>query len=292
MKKVLLSVFGVVTIAAFAASFIGCGGGDPDRPREITVVSREAGSGTRGAFDEIMNITDGSTNMLFAEAIIVSSTDEVASRVEVDRFAIGYTSLGSVTNRVKAVSINGVAPTEANVQNGSYNVARPFILAPRADVNNPLVADFLRFVMSPGGQAIVSRSGLIVSPDAVAEDYSPRGLNGKITLSGSTSVERVVERLREEYERLNSNNIVVEVNYNGSSAGIRDAVNRRSDIAMSSRELRPSEITGADAIAGTTFALDGIAVIVNQNSAVNDLDSDMVTRIFKGEIRYWNDVQF
>ena len=288
MKKTFLSVLGVAAVAVSAVLFAGCGGGGgKDRAREITVISREESSGTRGAFDEIMKITDSSTNMLFREAVIVSSTDEAASKVEVDRFAIGYTSLGSVTPRVKAISIDGIAATEANVQDGSYTVSRPFVLAKMSNSANALAADFLKFVISPDGQAIVTRSGLILSPDAAAEAYAPGGLTGTLTLSGSTSVERVIERLREAYEGLNPGTRL-EINYNGSGAGIRDAISGRSVLAMSSRELRASELEQLQAM---TFALDGIAVIVNQANTVGNLSSENVTKIFKGEIRLWSDVQ-
>jgi phosphate transport system substrate-binding protein len=231
-----------------------------------------------------MKITDGSTNMLFSEAVILNSTDAIASRVETDQVAIGYTSLGSVTPRVKALSVGGVAPTVANVQNGSYTISRPFVLA-KTSAANPLADDFLRFVMSPAGQAIVSGRGLIPSPQAATEAYAPRsGLTGTLTLSGSTSVERVIERLREEYEKLNPG-VRVEANYTGSGGGIRDAINGRSALAMSSRALNAAEL---EQLQATTFALDGIAVIVNRNNAVNNLTAEMITRIFKGEVRSWD----
>ena len=282
MKKTL---FLVVAVGLVLGSFTWAWAQGNERKREITVISREESSGTRGAFDELMKITDGKTNMLFREAVIVSSTDEAASKVEVDRFAIGYTSLGSVTNKVKALRIDGVAPNEANVKNGSYKIARPFVLAVKTGSSNQIANDFLRFASSKSGQAVVSRGGYI-TVDA-ADDYTPARLNGKITLSGSTSVERVIQRLKEEYEKLNPN-VKIEINYNGSSAGVRDCLGGKSDIAMSSRELKADELAQ---LTGTTFALDGIAVIVNQANAVSDIKADMVTRVFKGETRFWNDVR-
>jgi len=282
VKKTL---FLVVAVGLVLGSFTWAWAQGNERKREITVISREESSGTRGAFDELMKITDGKTNMLFREAVIVSSTDEAASKVEVDRFAIGYTSLGSVTNKVKALRIDGVAPNEANVKNGSYKIARPFVLAVKTGSSNQIANDFLRFASSKSGQAVVSRGGYI-TVDA-ADDYTPARLNGKITLSGSTSVERVIQRLKEEYEKLNPN-VKIEINYNGSSAGVRDCLGGKSDIAMSSRELKADELAQ---LTGTTFALDGIAVIVNQANAVSDIKADMVTRVFKGETRFWNDVR-
>jgi phosphate transport system substrate-binding protein len=222
--------------------------------------------------------------MLFNEAIIVSSTDEAASKVEVDRNAIGYTSLGSVTDKVKALSIDGVTPTEENVKNGSYAVSRPFVLAKKTAVENPVAVDFMNFVKSVEGQAVVARSGYITIDNVPS--YTAGNVSGRLTLSGSTSVERVIERLREEYIRLNPN-VRVEINYNGSSAGIRDCLNDRSDIAMSSRGLKSDEL---EQLNGVTFALDGIAVVVNRSNEKSNITSENVTRVFKGEVRYWDEI--
>jgi len=279
MKRMLMIVVALGLVLGSFSSAVA------QRKREITVISREESSGTRGAFDELMNITDGKTNQLFREAVIVSSTDEAASKVEVDRWAIGYTSLGSVTNKIKALQIDGVVPNEANVKNGSYKIARPFVFGVKTGSTNQLANDFLKFVVSKQGQAVVARGGYI-TVDA-AGDYTPAKLTGKITLSGSTSVERVVQRLKEEYEKLNPG-ASLEINYNGSSAGIRDCLTDKSHIAMSSRALKDDEKAQ---LAGTTFALDGIAVIVNRQNTLNGMKAETVTKIFKGETRHWEDAK-
>jgi len=288
MKRML--VIGAATASA-ALLAAGCGGkkegqAAAEKPREITVISREESSGTRGAFDELMKITDGKTNSLFAEAVIVSSTDEVASKAEVDPYAIGYTSLGSVTDKVKALSIDGVEAKEENVKNGSYKISRPFVVATRQTEKLPIADDFIAFLTSANGQAIVGKGGYITI-DAPTGDYAAKGLSGKLTLSGSTSVEKIIEKLKEAYVALNPN-VKVEINYNGSSAGIKDCREKKSDIAMSSRELKPEE---KELLNGTTFALDGIAVIVNRNNALSAISSETVTKVFKGEVRFWSDVQ-
>ena len=284
MKRILLPVLGIIAITASAAFFSGCGKGG-ERRREITVVSREESSGTRGAFDELMNITDGKTNMLFKEAIIVSSTDEAASKVEVDKFAISYTSLGSVTSRVRALSIGGVEPSEANVKSGAYKIYRPFVLIEKDGADMPIAADFLKFVASREGQGLVSKSGYVHTD--TDEEYEPAKLAGKMTISGSTSVEKVIERLKEEYEKYNPG-VKVEINYNGSSAGIRDCINGRSDLAVSSRELKETE--KEQGLNSATFALDGIAIIVNQSNAITDIRAETVERVFKGQLRYWDEI--
>jgi len=289
MKRMLL--LGVMMVSAVCFTAVGQNAAPAkksaakEKAREITVISREESSGTRGAFDELMKITDGKTNMLFAEAVIVSSTDEVASKVEVDKYAIGYTSIGAVTAKVKALSLNGVAAKEENVKNGTYSISRPFVVATRSNANLPVANDFVKFIISKNGQAVVAKGGYITTEEA-AVDYKSGGLSGKVTLSGSTSVEKVMEKLKEEYVKLNPN-VKVEINYNGSSAGIKDCRESKSDIAMSSRELKPEE---KEQLKGTTFALDGIAVIVNKANSMTDIKPETVTKVFKGEIRHWNDL--
>ncbi|GBU20352.1 ohosphate ABC transporter phosphate-binding protein [Fibrobacteres bacterium R8-0-B4] len=279
-KKVM--VIGLALAAVCSSGFFV--GAQAQKKREITVISREESSGTRGAFDELMKITDGKTNHLFEEAVIVSSTDEVASKVEVDKNAIGYTSIGAITPKVKALSIDGVVAKEENVKNGTYKISRPFVVATRTGSSLPVAADFVKFIASKNGQAVVAKAGYI--PMDNLPEYKAANLTGKVTLSGSTSVEKVMEKLKEEYHKLNTN-VKVEINYNGSSAGIKDCLDSKSDIAMSSRELKTEEKTK---LTGTTFALDGIAVIVNKTNTLNAIKSETVTKIFKGELRFWEDL--
>lgn len=264
-------------------------GSDFDASNEITVISREASSGTRSAFDELMNIVveqdDGSTvDNLFAEAVLVNSTDEVSSKVEVDEFAIGYTSLGSVTDAVKAVSVDGVEATIDNVKSGDYKISRPFMLATN-DQATDLAKDFLAYVTSQQGQAVVTEEGYITAVDDAAE-YTASGLSGKLTLSGSTSVEGVIEKLKEEYIALNPD-VTIEITYSGSGAGIKDVTEGKVDIGMSSRALSEDEQA---TLTGTQFASDGIAVIVNVANPVDELTSEQITAIFTGESRNWSDI--
>jgi phosphate transport system substrate-binding protein len=159
------------------------------------------------------------------------------------------------------------------------------VLAKKTGTANKIAEDFIKFTASKAGQAVVAKGYIIIDPEA-PEYKAASGLSGKITLSGSTSVEKVIERLKEEYVKLNPH-VKVEINYNGSSAGIKDCLSNKSDIAMSSRELKAEEKAQ---LAGTTFALDGIAVIVNRANTINNMTSEIVTKIFKGEIRYWEDI--
>ena len=287
MKKIIslavcLTLALTLSVAAFAAEF--------DKTQEITVISREASSGTRGAFDELMKIlvkTDaGTEDRLFPEAVMVSSTDEVSAKVEVDAYAIGYTSLGSVTEKVKAVAVDGVEATVDNVKAGTYKIARPFVLALPKTSENALAKDFLAFVTSKQGQEIISGNGYITVADEAAE-YAAAGLSGKLTFSGSTSVEKVMEKLKEAYMALNPG-MALELTYNGSSAGIKDVTEGKVDVGMSSRELKAAE---AEALDPTVFAHDGIAVIVSIANEVSALTSEQITAIFTGELRTWDVVE-
>ncbi len=295
MKKLGLSM-GCAVLAALL--FASCGNGAQNNAAEtgesfdqtamITVVSREASSGTRGAFDELMHVVvkdgDNETDNLFPEAIIVDSTDAVVSKVEVDPSAIGYTSLGAVNSSVKAVKVDGVSATVENVLNDTYKIKRPFVLALPKNSQNPIAADFIQFVLSSDGQAIAEHTSLI---KAAASDtaYTPKKLSGKLTLSGSTSVEKVMEKLREEYIKLNPD-VQVEITYSGSGAGIKDAIAGKVDIAMSSRALKDEEKTSLDE---NVFALDAIAVIVNAENPIDALTSEQITNIFTGITRTWAD---
>ena len=269
---------------------------------EITVISRDASSGTRGAFDEMMNIVvetdEGTEDMLYPEAVLVDSTDAVTSKVEVDAQAIGYTSLGAVTDSVKALPVDGVEATVENVKNGSYALARPFVLATQTGVEDELAADFIKYVMSTQGQAIVAERGYVTATDdtattadgseaVAATEYTASGLTGKITLSGSTSVEKVIEALKEGYVALNPD-VTIEITYSGSSAGIKDVTEGKVNIGMSSRALKEDELA---TLTQTTFAHDGIAVIVNAENPITSITSAQITAIYTGQVRTWDAVE-
>lgn len=269
---------------------------------EITVISREASSGTRGAFDEMMNIVvetdEGTEDMLYPEAVLVDSTDAVTSKVEVDAQAIGYTSLGAVTDSVKALPVDGVEATVENVKNGSYALARPFVLATQTGVEDELATDFIKYVMSTQGQAIVAERGYVTATDdtattadgseaVAATEYTASGLTGKITLSGSTSVEKVIEALKEGYVALNPD-VTIEITYSGSSAGIKDVTEGKVNIGMSSRALKEDELA---TLTQTTFAHDGIAVIVNAENPITSITSAQITAIYTGQVRTWDAVE-
>lgn len=298
MKKLL----SLATMAILAVSVLaGCGGsgdsstgsgtagGSFNSAKEITVISREASSGTRGAFDELMGLIEKSgnseVNKLFSEAVIASSTDEVPAKVEVDKYAIGYTSIGAVNDNVKALKVDGVEATEENVKNGTYKVSRPFIIASKGEASG-IAADFIQYITSTQGQEIVKSLGFVTIDGAKEYTAPSTALSGKLTLSGSTSTEKVIEKLREEYVKLNPG-VSIEVTYNGSGAGIKDAQEGKSQLALSSRELKDEEKA---ALTPTVFANDGIAVIVNKDNTTTEMTTDQIKKIFTGETRTWDKV--
>jgi len=248
----------------------------------ITVISREDGSGTRGAFTELFGVLDADKiDQTTDRAEITNSTSVMMTSVAGNPDAIGYISLGSLNNTVKALKIDGAEATVANINNGSYTISRPFNLATLADAGE-LAADFLAFLMSTDGQDIVEKNGYIRVADTGPYDGSKP--SGKIVVGGSSSVSPVMEKLIEGYCALNTS-ANIELQTSDSSTGMKNTLDGVCDIGMASRELKDSEL-GAGLIC-LTLAMDGIAVIVNNNSAIDGLSKEHVRQIFTGEITGW-----
>ena len=263
---------------------------DFDTNELITVVSREEGSGTRSAFIELFGVEqeDASGNkvdMTTVEANISNSTSVVMTTVGGNEYAIGYISLGSLNDTVKAVQIEGVDATVENIKNGSYAVSRPFNIATKEGLSE-VAADFVAYIMSAEGQAIVAENGYItVADDAAA--YAGSAPAGNVVVAGSSSVTPVMEKLAEGYQAVNPN-ATIEVQQSDSSTGMNMAMEGTCDIGMASRELKESE-TAAGAV-GTVIANDGIAVIVSNDNSVTGLTSEQVKGIFMGEITSWGEI--
>lgn len=260
-----------------------------DTEKDITVVARDAASGTRGAFHEIMGIIqkDGDTEVdnLVVGALEFDGTDKVITAVEGDKYGIGYISLGSVSERIKATAVDGVAPTAENVKSGEYTVARPFLLVTKG-TENDLVKDFLIFAESTQGQQIVTEMNYIGAAENSTE-YTASGKSGTIKVAGSTSVSPLMEKLQESYTALNPD-VTFEMQSNGSSQGIKAAIDSSYDIGMSSRELKEDE---ASQLNRHVLAIDGIAVILNNENPTDDLASEEITSIYTGEIAKWSEVK-
>ncbi len=221
-------------------------------------------------------------DMTTEEAIVVNSTDIVMKNVQTDEYSIGYISLGSLNDTVKPVDVDGVEATAENIKEGSYSVARPFNIATKGEVSE-LANDFISFILSEQGQEIASGSYIPIDTDY---SYEPSGLTGKIVIAGSTSVAPLMEKLAEAYEELNEG-VEIEIQANGSSAGINAVIDGTAEIGMASRELKDAEKEQVD---GTVIALDGIAVIVNPENPTDDLSPEEITGIYTGEITSWDEV--
>lgn len=256
---------------------------------EITVVSREDGSGTRGAFVELLGIeeeVDGEKmDMTTEDAKITNSTSVMMTTVEGDVNAIGYISLGSLNESVTAVKVDGAEATADNVAAGTYKVQRPFNIATNG-IPGDAVQDFINFIMSREGQAVVVENGYIAVGDQ--PEYEAADVKGKIVVAGSSSVTPVMEKLKEAYEAVNSN-VEIEVQQSDSTTGMQSAIDGLCDIGMASRELKDSETEAG--LTATVIAQDGIAIIVNNGSGIKELTSEQIKSIYTGEITTWEDVK-
>lgn len=291
MKKRLLALF---SLAALASQLAACGAGAANAPAAssagglgaITVVSREDGSGTRGAFIELMGVeakdeAGNKTDMTTEDAIITNKTDVMTSTVAGDPAAIGYISLGSLSDTVKALEIDGAKATPENVKSGAYPVSRPFHVATKGEPSG-VVSDFLRFILSADGQAVVS-DGYIAVNDA-AKPFKTDGSSGKIVVGGSSSISPLMEKLAEAYQSVNAG-AEIELQTSDSTSGMTGTIDGTYDIGMASRELKDEEKA---ALRSTAIALDGIAVIVNKENPITGLTTEQVQKIYTGEITDWS----
>ena len=297
-KITATALFGVLAVSAFA----GCGsassssngssgaGSDAakfDASKTISVVTREEGSGTRDAFTELTGVLvkdgDNKTDNTTTSAVTINSTEAVITNVKDNEAAIGYISLGSLNDTVKALKIGGVEATADNVKSGDYAVSRPFNIAYKGELSD-VAKDFVDYIMSSDGQKIVSDNGYVTVSENAA--YSGKKPSGKISVAGSSSVSPVMEKLAEAYQQVNTN-AKVEIQTSDSSAGMQSAMGGTCDIGMASRDLEDEE---KSALKVETIAKDGIAVIVNNANTCDDLTLDQVKSIYTGETTVWSDI--
>lgn len=291
----LRKLLAVTTAVAMTMSMVACGNSGSegetkfDSSYDISVITREEGSGTRSAFIELVGIeqkdeSGEKVDYTTEEAITMNSTSAVMSTVAGDEYAIGYVSLGSLNDTVKALKVDGAEATEANIKAGTYKVARPFNIATKGDLSE-VTKDFIDFILSTEGQDVVSESGYIAIDGA--EPYAGSKPAGKIVVAGSTSVTPVMEKLKEAYIALNPK-ADIEIQTNDSSTGMAMTAEGTCDIGMASRELKESEI--AEGLTGTVIATDGIAVIVNHANPLDDITSEQVKNIYVGDVLTWDEI--
>ena len=291
-KKII--ALGLIAVMAVSV-FTGCSKktsseSDFDKAKEIGVITREDGSGTRGAFIELFGVEEKASSGEKADKTVetagtTNSTSVMMTTVAGDLYSIGYISLGSLNDTVKAIQIDGVDPTVENIKDGSYKISRPFNIATK-DGLSEAAQDFIDFIMSADGQKVLEDNGYItVAEDAAA--YAGSMDSGKVVIHGSSSIAPVMEKLKEAYLEKNPN-VTIEVQQSDSSSGMTDAIDGTCDIGMASRELKDSETS--EGLTPTVIALDGIAVIVNNDSPVTNLTSQQVKDIFTGVSAVWSDV--
>lgn len=287
LKKIAAGAL-ILTSALTAASAWPWSNSGFNNKKAISVLSREEGSGTRGAFIELFGIEkkgeDGKkTDFTTDEAVVTNSTAVMLAGVAGDRYAVGYVSLGSLNESVKAVKIEGAVPSVANINSGAYKISRPFNVAVKENLS-PAARDFLDFVLSDEGQKIVGANKYI---QVQSKAYKTSMAEGKVVVSGSSSVSPLMEKLSEAYGSVNPN-VKIELQTSDSSTGVSNAAAGACDIGMASRGLKDSE--KAKGLQEITIALDGIAVIVNKENPLENLTKEDVEAIFTGKTKRWNEV--
>lgn len=286
MKKIT----GMILAAGVAASLAAAPVMAEDLSKAaISVISREDGSGTRGAFIELFGVEekDADGNKIdntTVDASITNNTAVMMSTVAGNPYAIGYISLGSLNDSVKALKIDGAEATAENIKAGEYKISRPFNIATKGEVSEA-AQDFINFILSEDGQAVVTENNYIAIDDV--QDYESSQAEGKVVVAGSSSVTPVMEKLKEAYAEVNPN-VEIEIQQSDSTTGMTSAIDGICDIGMASRELKDSETEAG--LTSTVIALDGIAVIVNNDNVIEDLTSDQVKSIYIGETTVWGDV--
>lgn len=292
MKTRLLSIGAAAVLFTGIFCFVGCGNSDSDNSgaeggdKSITVISREDGSGTRDAFTELTGVMEDDVDNTVETAEISNSTTVVIQSVAGNENAIGYISLGSMDDVVKAAQVDGVDATTANVLSGDYKLQRPFNIVTKGELKG-LPQDFMNYVLSSEGQAIIEEEGYI-KMDEEASPYEGGGLKGSITLAGSTSVSPVIEVLAEAYKGINEG-VTIEIQQTGSGAGIQSTIEGACDIGMASRDLAPEE--ESEGLSSTTIAKDGIAVILNKANDIKSITTDQLKQIYTGKVTYWSELK-
>lgn len=289
MKKSLKKCLGAVLLMAAGAGSCCFAAGKWNKKSQINVISREDGSGTRGAFIEIFGIekkNDEGKKIDYTteEAAITNSTAVMLSSVAGDKYAIGYVSLGSLNNSVKALQIDGAEASVENINNGSYKISRPFNIAVKDNLSE-VATDFVNYILSDEGQNVIAANKYIkVKTSGSFQTKAPKG---KVVVAGSSSVSPVMEKLIEAYKKINPN-ATLELQTSDSTTGVTNAINGTCDIGMASRSLKSSE--KEKGVNEVTIAIDGIAVIVNQENPTVELTKAQVESIFTGKVEKWNKI--
>lgn len=265
----------------------GAAGADTEDLGNITVISREDGSGTRGAFIELFGVEEKNdagekVDNTVVTAEITNNTAVMMTSVAENKSAIGYISLGSLNDTVKVLNIDGAAPSAETVKDGSYPVSRPFNIVTTGSVSD-VAQDFIDFIMSAEGQTVIADEGYVSIQEG--EAFKSHGAEGRIVVAGSSSVSPVMEVLKEAYLAINAN-AEIEIQQSDSTTGITAAIDGICDIGMASRELKESE----NAVTAQEIAKDGIAVIVNKGNPLNELSTGQVKDVYTGGITAWSDL--
>lgn len=285
MKK-FIRYLSVIILSIF---IVGCSSNEFIKDSKITVISREDGSGTKDTFTNLIGVYEVVNSKKIEnttiDSDIIQSTGAIISSVESNKYAIGYISYGSLKNNVKALSIDGIEVTKENIKNGNYKLSRTFNIVINNDNNKDEVKDFVNFILSKQGQEIVEKSKYISKENF--GDFVSTYPSGKITISGSSSVSPVIEKLKEAYSKINGN-VSIELNQSDSTSGIENAISNVSDIGLASRSLSEKELK--ENITVSSIAVDALVVIVNKENSLGNLSKYKIRNIYQGKITNWKDV--
>ena len=278
MKKMTKIAAAVAALGVMASSLTGCGGGAPGA---ISVITREDGSGTRGAFTELCGIVADDKDNTVSSAEVTNSTAVMLTTVAGNAASIGYVSVGSLNDSVKALEVDGVAPSVDTVADGSYSISRPFNLVTRdGEELSDAAQDFFNYIMSTDAADVISKEGYVAQG---TESYTSNGAKGSVVVAGSSSVTPVMTKLKEAYADINPD-VSVDVQQSDSTTGVTSTQEGVCDIGMASRELKDTE-TG---VKSTVLAMDGIAVIVNKDNSLDAITKDQIKQVYTGEITEWS----
>ena len=291
MKKILLAILSIAMVGVLGVAAVGCG--EDKMTDTITVITRESGSGTRGAFIELTGVQqkdkDGNkVDRTVKTAQVANSTAVALQNVQKNPSAIAYISLGSLTDSVKAVPFEGTAATVDNIKNGSYTLSRPFNLAYKEDNDNPTLADFMKYIASTEAAEVINGEDFIAPENTASYTKPATAPTEKLVVNGSSSVYPLMQALVESYCKASGvSKSTIDLQFNDSTAGMTGAMNGTYDLGMASRELEESE---AAALQSVVLATDGIAVIVNNMNPITNITKEQLCNIYIGVATKWSDV--
>lgn len=314
MKKIL----SVLTILVLGVVLVACGDTNKDEfnmDATIKVYTRDTTSGTRDAFFTGISFKDAvSSNEKLVQGFVeVDGNGTMRSGVASDEFGIGYVSLNSLNDKVKALKFNNVVASEANVNNNSYDLKRPFMYVTRyaqsdaepADDIEALVRAFVAFTTTQEGKAAIQGKGGILEVlasdkkwDEIKSLYPVTAKdNSSITIrfGGSTSVESVAKALTAAFTPLAGNFVAVH-EHTGSGDAVKRTWGSEKDAANSlhigfaSRDFNQGEKDLFGSASNGRLNWDAVVPVVHPNNPLANITAEQLVKIYDGTFKKWSDI--